>query len=425
MSDDVRRSLQKIQAPDEIEAQRRAWALVRASFDAREPVSWQRRNRRPLLVVALALLVLLAAFVSPPGRALVGSVRDAVTPDENTPKPKPALTALPAGWIAPGQLEQGPVDRPSRRVDAAARPLVGRRAGRRTPSTSRSRARIGLAALTPDGTTRWSLARSKLLHGARWSLEPPSECCRIAYLNGRQLRVVAGDGDRRRSAAERRRCRSPPAWRPGVTRQVAFSTIDGRIELVDVDTTKTIWLSAPGDPPIQLVWSDDGQRLLALGERSLRVFDSDGNKLWAIGMPVGPSGSRLRPQEPPVHPDPLLARRPSEATSCSSRPRRPPASRGSSTRRRATSGRSRSRRTASGCSSAGSTRTSGCSCGSRRPRSSRCRTSSSSSAAPSSAPLEKAFPSSVRWCCPSLALASLAHVGTPGSPVDPSLRALA
>ena len=81
-----------------------------------------------------------------------------------------------------------------------------------------------------------------------------------------------------------------PAWRPGVTRQLAFSTIDGRIELVDVDSTKTTWLSAPGDPPTQLVWSDDGQRLLALGERSLRVFDSNGNKLWSIGMPVGPSG---------------------------------------------------------------------------------------------------------------------------------------
>ena len=75
-----------------------------------------------------------------------------------------------------------------------------------------------------------------------------------------------------------------------MTRQVAFSTVDGRIELVNVDSTKTIWLSAPGDPPTQLVWSEDGQRLLALGERSLRVFDSNGNKLWAIGMPVGPSG---------------------------------------------------------------------------------------------------------------------------------------
>ena len=75
-----------------------------------------------------------------------------------------------------------------------------------------------------------------------------------------------------------------------MTRQLAFSTIDGRIELVDVDTTNTIWRTDPGDPPTDLVWSGDGQRLLALGERSLRVFDANGNKLWAIGMPTGPSG---------------------------------------------------------------------------------------------------------------------------------------
>jgi hypothetical protein len=288
MSDDVKRSLQKIQAPDEIEAQRRAWALVRASFDAREPVSWQRRNRRPLLVVALTLLVLLAAFLSPPGRALVGSVRDAVTSDKNTPKPKPALTALPAGGSLLVNSSKGPwIVHP----DGSMRLLGPWWEGAWSPNAEHVAVTKAhrLAALTPDGTIRWSLARSKLLHGARWSLEPRAECCRIAYLNGRQVRVVAGDGT---GDAPLRNVVGPvpPAWRPGVTRQVAFSTIDGRIELVDVDTTKTIWLTAPGDPPIQLAWSEDGQRLLALGERSLRVFDSDGNKLWAIGMPVGPSG---------------------------------------------------------------------------------------------------------------------------------------
>jgi hypothetical protein len=288
MSDDVRRSLQRIQAPDEIDAQRRAWALVRASFDAREPVSWQRRNRRPLLVIALAVLVLLAAFLSPPGRALVGSVRDAVTPDKNTPKPKPALTALPAGGSLLVNSSTGPwIVHP----DGSMRLLGPWWEGSWSPNAEHVAVTKAhrLAALTPDGTLKWSLARSKLLHGARWSLEPPSECCRIAYLNGRQLRVVAGDGT---GDAPLRNVVGPvpPAWRPGVTRQVAFSTIDGRIELVGVDTTKTIWLSAPGDPPTELVWSEDGQRLLALGERSLRVFDSNGNKLWAIGMPAGPSG---------------------------------------------------------------------------------------------------------------------------------------
>jgi hypothetical protein len=289
MSEDVKRSLQRIQAPDEIDAQRRAWSLVRASFDAREPVSWQRRNRRPLLVVALALVVLLAAFLSSPGRALVGSVRDAVTSDEAKPKPKPALVALPAGGSLLVNSSKGPwIVHP----DGSMRLLGPWWEGAWSPNAEHvavTRAH-SLAALTPDGTIRWSLARTGMLRGARWSLEPPSECCRIAYLNGRELRVVAGDGT---ADAPLRNVvgAAPPAWRPGVTRQVAFSTIDGRIELVNSDTTKTIWLSAPGDPPTRLIWSDDGQRLLALGERSLRVFDSNGNKLWAIGMPVGPSGA--------------------------------------------------------------------------------------------------------------------------------------
>ena len=41
--------------------------------------------------------------------------------------------------------------------------------------------------------------------------------------------------------------------------------------------------------PTKLVWSEDGERLLALGDRSLRVLDANGRKLWSIGLPVGPS----------------------------------------------------------------------------------------------------------------------------------------
>ena len=94
---DLRRGLQRIQAPDELDAQRRAWSLARAAFEPREPLGWQRRNRG-LLLAAAAAAALLVAAISPPGRALVGSVRDAVT-DEKV-KSQPALTSLPA----PGPL---------------------------------------------------------------------------------------------------------------------------------------------------------------------------------------------------------------------------------------------------------------------------------------------------------------------------------
>ncbi|HEY3050870.1 MAG TPA: hypothetical protein VGJ40_04030, partial [Gaiellaceae bacterium] len=284
---DVRRALQRIQAPDEIDAQRRAWSLVRASFDDREPVSWQRRNRRPLLAAAAALVVLLAAILSPPGQALVGSVRDAVT-TEHKPKPKPALTALPAPGLLLVNSSTGPwVVHP----DGSMRRLGPWWEGSWSPNAEHVAVTGAhrLAALTPDGTIKWSLARSKMLHGARWSLEAKDECCRIAYLNGRELRVVAGDGTGD-SPLRNVVGSAPPAWRPEATRQLAFSTVDGRVELVDVDSTKTIWRTDPGDPPTQLAWSEDGQRLVALGERTLRAFDSNGRKLWSIGLPVGPSG---------------------------------------------------------------------------------------------------------------------------------------
>jgi hypothetical protein len=288
MSEDLRRAIQRIHGPDELEAERRVWALVRSSFEGREPLSWQRRNRRPLLLAAALLAVLLLALVSSPGRALVGDVHDAVTSDEPERTPAPALTRLPAGGRLLVNSSTGPwIVRP----DGSMRRLGPWWEGSWSPNALHvavTRAHR-LAALTPGGTIRWSLARNRTLHGARWSLEPPAQCCRIAYLNGRELRVVAGDGT---GDGPLRNVVAPtaPAWRPGSIRQLAFSTVDGRIEVVDTDTTKTVWRTNAGDVPMQLVWSEDGERLLALGERTLRAFDAKGRNLWTIGHPVGPSG---------------------------------------------------------------------------------------------------------------------------------------
>ena len=41
---------------------------------------------------------------------------------------------------------------------------------------------------------------------------------------------------------------------------------------------------------MHLVWSEDGQRLLVLAERSLRVLDANGHRLWVTGLPIGPAG---------------------------------------------------------------------------------------------------------------------------------------
>jgi hypothetical protein len=281
---DLRRELQRIQAPNELDAQRRAWSLARSAFQAREPLSWERRHRGALLAAAAAV-VLLAAAISPPGRALVGSVRDAVS--DESPPPQPALTSLPA----PGPLLVNSKTGPwVVSLDGSKRRLAGWWEGAWSPNAefavvTRQRE---LAAVDLDGGIRWSIARSGLVRSARWSSEVNPRDTRIAYLNRRSLRIVGGNGD---GDKELRRAvgATAPAWRPGAF-ELAFSTVDGRIEVVDTETSKTLWRTVPGEVPTQLAWSEDGQRLLALGERSLRVLNARGRKLWSIGLPVGPSG---------------------------------------------------------------------------------------------------------------------------------------
>jgi hypothetical protein len=229
--------------------------------------------------------VLLAAVISPPGRALVGSVRDAVS--DESPPPQPALTSLPA----PGPLLVNSKTGPwVVSLDGSKRRLAGWWEGAWSPNAefavvTRQRE---LAAVDLDGGIRWSIARSGLVRSARWSSEVNPRDTRIAYLNRRSLRIVGGNGD---GDKELRRAvgATAPAWRPGAF-ELAFSTVDGRIEVVDTETSKTLWRTVPGEVPTQLAWSEDGQRLLALGERSLRVLNARGRKLWSIGLPVGPSG---------------------------------------------------------------------------------------------------------------------------------------
>ena len=281
---DIRRALQQIQAPDELDAQRRAWPLARAAFEAREPQSWERRNRGWLLAAAAAAVLLVAA-ISPPGQALVGSVRDAVTDEKVTARP--ALTSLPAPGTMLVNSKNGPW---LVRFDGSKRRLGDWWEGSWSPNAefvavSRQRE---VAALAPTATVRWSIGRTGIVRGARWSSEVNPGDTRVAYLNGRALRVVGGNGT---GDKELRRLVgvTAPAWRPEEF-ELAFSTVDGRIELVDTESARTIWRTVPGEVPRQLVWSEDGERLLALGERSLRVLTANGRKLWSIGLPVGPSG---------------------------------------------------------------------------------------------------------------------------------------
>jgi hypothetical protein len=282
--DELRRSLQRIQAPDELEAQRRAWPVVRAAYESRDTVTWPERQLRPVLLAAVIGVLLLAA-ISPPGRALVGSVKDSISGEKHV-KAQPALTHLPAPGVVLVNSKTGPW---VVRFDGSKRRLGAWWEGSWSPQAryvvvTREHE---IAAVDPSdkGAIRWSLARDSMVRGGRWS----PDGFRVAYLNGRELRVVAGDGTND-GVVRQQVGPTPPAWRPEADHELAFSTVDGRIELLNTDTAKTTWRTVPGEPATQLVWSEDGQRLLVLADRSLRVLDANGRKLHAIGVPIGPSG---------------------------------------------------------------------------------------------------------------------------------------
>ena len=280
---ELKRSLLGVAPPDELGAQRRSWQLVRTAFDEREPTPWPKRHANSLIGIAAAV-GLLAAVLSPPGRAVISDVRDAIGKDKvvGVTQAKPALFSLPA----PGRvLVSAPTGAWVVEADGSKRRLGDYDAASWSPQglhavvTKQSQ----LVAVTPRGQVRWTLARPRV-HDARWA---PSGF-RIAYLSGGNLRVVAGDktGDKRLDAA----ARVAPAWRPGEQHVLAYATPGGRIAVRDTDSERTLWSARVRAAPAQLEWSADAQRLLAavpLSESrfALTVYDGSGRRLQSLALP--------------------------------------------------------------------------------------------------------------------------------------------
>jgi dipeptidyl aminopeptidase/acylaminoacyl peptidase len=285
--------------PDEIGAQRRGWRVARAAFADREPTPWPTRQRHLLTAGAIGAAILLAAG-SPPGRAVIGGLRDAIGTEKvvtRTPAP-PART--------------GPI-----RLPAEGRLLVAAPSGVWFVSARGTRRRVGdyaeatwapggrfvgasrrseLAAVTPQGRVRWTLARPRV-HSPRWS---PSGA-RIAYLSGSNLRVVAGDrsGDTRIDAAEN----VAPAWKPGAAHVLAYSDRAGTVTVVSTEDGANRWTAAGrAASPSQLEWSADGERLLAVrnlggGRLALVAFDADGRRLQYLELPGEPIEAAFSPTD--------------------------------------------------------------------------------------------------------------------------------
>ena len=175
----------RFRAPGEQEAQERAWAVVRRAYAEREPVAWPRRHARPLAAAALVAAVA-AAALSPPGRSVVHSLREAVGVQEA----EPALFSLPTrgDLLVTSRKGLWLVHRDgSKRLlghygDATFSPhglfIAATRANQ-------------LVALDPKGNVRWTLARpaprDPVWTGTRTDT-------RITYVSGGRLRMVAGDG---------------------------------------------------------------------------------------------------------------------------------------------------------------------------------------------------------------------------------------
>ena len=265
--------LARFRAPGEAEAEERTWAVVAAAYAERDATPVRRRRPlRPVLALAVvAVAVLTAIAFTPPGEAVITSVRKAI----GVESARPALFSLPAqgnvlagGWLV--------------RADGSARRLGDYTQsswspfGRFVVAANRNK----LAALEPDGSIRWTLARPDVRF-PRWAGGRTDT--RIAYLSGSHLRIVAGDGTGDRAVALS--ADVAPSWRAATSAgalALAYADPRGRVRAFEPASGRTLFRTAPGPLPTTLEWSDDGTRLLVVTPRRLRIYDSHGRLATSV-----------------------------------------------------------------------------------------------------------------------------------------------
>jgi len=274
----VKRKLERIDVPGEHEARQRAWVVVAAAFSERTPVP--RSSQWPrVAAVAIAASALVAATLSPPGRAVLDEIREVV----GVERAQPALFSLPA----PGKLlvasdagvwvvsEDG-----SRRLLGDYREATWSPFGRFVAVTRENE----LAALEPDGDVRWTLPRRGVRSPSWAGTETDTK---VAYADRSGVRVVAGDGTGDRLLL--RGAGGLVAWQPGPARLLAVAS-PRQIRVLDATSGRTIWRARASARPNAMSWSPDGKRLLVSSARSLRVFDDRGR----VPLDLGPGAAPIR-----------------------------------------------------------------------------------------------------------------------------------
>jgi Tol biopolymer transport system component len=157
-----------------------------------------------------------------------------------------------------------------------------------------------LLAVDPHGTARWALTRTGPISLPRWS----PDGYRIAYFDGRRLRIVNGDGtgDHPQPGAV---AHLAPAWRPTsghdhtLAYVLAFNAHGRRqVRLVvsNIDTHQLDSERSLPAVPSMLLWSTDGQRLVAVTLHALSIFDHNGKPIAMIQLPRRPAGAVFAPR---------------------------------------------------------------------------------------------------------------------------------
>src|SRR5581483_9309633 len=195
-----------------------------------------------------------AAAVTPSGRAVFRSVREAVGIEHAAP----ALAALPGGgrllvasaanggaWLVDGdgrKRDLGPY------TDAAWSPhglfIVATRGN-------------SLVALDDHADVRWSLSRIDPSHPVWTGTRTDT---RIAYVAASGLRVVAGDGTGDH-LLDRFGGGVPPAWDPSTRVRFELAYYAGGAVLLRHDDGKLVWRRSISVLPTGFAWSSDGRYL--------------------------------------------------------------------------------------------------------------------------------------------------------------------
>jgi hypothetical protein len=283
------RRLSERPIPGEGDARERGWAVISAAYAARPAPASRPRALRPLALAAAVALVVLAVALTPAGARMGDWIEQRFSAGREAAAP--VFAELPGGKVLSVGRNRAWIVRPdgSRRVGAFSEAgwsphgmfVIGVR-GRQ------------LVAVDPAGEVRWTVNRPRRVHHPAWS---GGDGFRVAYLEGNTLRAVVGNGvgDHlvRRAAAP-----VTPAWRPGAGWVLSYAGAGGLIETVDVDSRRRLWARRSGGVPLQLAWTRDGRRLVALHTDGLRIYDRRGRPLLsrplqrARTLALDPNGRR-------------------------------------------------------------------------------------------------------------------------------------